>query len=129
MISNINLLKKLFSIGELLFLVFIVLTPLITFFSFQVNLITTKLLWFSFFVFCFILIFTVNFFLQDKKTNLQLNLNLIDLSVIFFILYVHLNFLFLGKSYVYAMLTPFSLILCLYIILKFKVQIIFQITY
>ncbi len=122
MISKTNLFKKFFSTGEFLFLVFILLTPLITSFSFDVSLITIKLLWFSFSAFCFISIIAANFFFRNKKTKLQLDINAIDLFVIVFILYVHLNFLLLGESYSSAMLTPFSLFLFLYLILKFKLK-------
>lgn len=122
MINNNNFYKKLLLTGELSFFTLLFLTPFITSFSLPVSLITTKLLWFSFCAICFISIVTFNFFLQNEKTKIQLHINLIDLCVILFILYVHLNFLFLGESYTSGMLTPFSLILCLYLILKFKLQ-------
>jgi len=116
------LFKKIVSTVELLFLSLVLLTPFITSFSLPVSLITIKILWFSVSVFCFISIVSVNFLLQAKTTKIKLHLNLIDLCVIIFNLYVHINFVFLGESYTSGMLTPFSLIFCLYLILKFNLQ-------
>lgn len=115
--------RKTLNYLRILFLLLVLLTPLIaSSFLPHNNLITTKLLWFNIVAFCLILTHTVDLFFQDKKRQLRLNLNLIDLSVIAYIAYVHINFLLFGKSYAYATLASFSLVLFLYLILKLELR-------